>query len=228
MQSFVIGQLRVYTTNAHDGSVDSAQVAQEKLKLFHSEEYPVFEMNQVHGEHVEVIQEASTQTKMTATDGLITRRKKCYLMVKTADCVPLIMYDQAHQSVALLHVGWRGAHQGIIAKALAQMRVLYGTDPSTANYYIGPAIKSCCYRFTDAPVQADDPAWRQHVVRKDAIWQIDLPGFIRAACLAMGANQQHIIDSEECTGHQLDYHSYTRSKKTGKRTGLQATIVQLS
>ena len=80
-------------------------------------------------------------------DALITDAKGILLSVRTADCVPVLMYDRVKGAVAAVHSGWRGTFTRIGVKTLERMISLYGTDPSDVSAAIGPAIGGCCYEI---------------------------------------------------------------------------------
>ena len=45
-------------------------------------------------------------------DALITDQPGLLVGVTVADCVPILIYDHAHQVVAAIHAGWRGTVSG--------------------------------------------------------------------------------------------------------------------
>ena len=67
----------------------------------------VAHMRQVHGNEVHVIDDPSTEPPVC--DGLATDRRGLALVVQTADCVPLVFWDERQNVVAAVHAGWRGA-----------------------------------------------------------------------------------------------------------------------
>lgn len=70
-------------------------------------------------------------------DGLITETKGQVLVIKTADCVPLLMYDG--KRVGILHAGKKGLFNGIIEEAFPYF------DKDSLIVGIGPHIRKCCY-----------------------------------------------------------------------------------
>ena len=88
---------------------------------------------------------ASIQCLNEEADALVTDLKGILLSVRTADCVPVLLYDGVKKAVAAVHSGWRGTYQQIGIKTVKRMTKLYGTDPADIKAAIGPAIGGCCY-----------------------------------------------------------------------------------
>jgi YfiH family protein len=78
-------------------------------------------------------------------DALITDVPGLLLVVKTADCLPVLLVDEANRAVASVHCGWRGTKARILDKAVRAMREAYGTDPRRLVAALGPCIGPCCY-----------------------------------------------------------------------------------
>ncbi|MDO5296051.1 MAG: peptidoglycan editing factor PgeF [bacterium] len=78
-------------------------------------------------------------------DACITNVPGLPLMITTADCVPLIMYDTVHKAVGLTHAGWRGTVAKISQYTLQAMHDNYGTDPADVQAAVGPSIGPCCF-----------------------------------------------------------------------------------
>ncbi len=89
--------------------------------------------------------------EMPECDGLITSTPGIALMVFTADCTPILLWDSATGAVGAVHAGWRGTAGNIAGKAVAAMTKAFGTDPKNLHAAIGPNIGSCCFE-TDADV----------------------------------------------------------------------------
>lgn len=74
------------------------------------------------------------------TDGLITDKKKVALVVKFADCTPVILYDKNKKVLAALHSGWRGTSEKISEVAINKMINDFSSDPRDIYAFIGPSI----------------------------------------------------------------------------------------
>ncbi len=83
-------------------------------------------------------------------DGLVTKEPGVALMVFTADCTPILLWDPVTGAVGAAHAGWRGTAADICGKTVAAMAAL-GADPANIRAAIGPNIGQCCFE-TDMDV----------------------------------------------------------------------------
>lgn len=79
---------------------------------------PVVQARQVHGDMTAVITSASTtREELDGYDALVTDRPGIAIGARTADCIPVLMYDPVHRAIAAVHSGWKGTIAKISAKA---------------------------------------------------------------------------------------------------------------
>jgi YfiH family protein len=109
-------------------------------------------MNQVHGHHVEKVDEP-LHSAVEATDALITTTPRLALAVVTADCVPVLMADARAGVVAAVHAGRVGAASGVVARAVEAM-VAAGAHPGDISVLLGPAVSGANYEVP--ATMADD------------------------------------------------------------------------
>ncbi|MFQ5886851.1 MAG: polyphenol oxidase family protein, partial [Anaerolineae bacterium] len=100
---------------------------------------------QVHGHSVAVVGPKDKGRIVPATDGLVTESARVGLMLRFADCLPILLYDPQKRVIGLGHAGWRGT-VGLLAQRLAQtMREEFGCHLGQVRAALGPAIGPCCY-----------------------------------------------------------------------------------
>ena len=103
--------------------------------------YYVVQPHQVHGCEIrEVLRADTTRDELEGVDALVTDVPGVAISVRTADCIPVLLYDPVHKAVAAVHAGWRGTVQHISLKVIDRMRELYGTQASNLLAVIGPGI----------------------------------------------------------------------------------------
>ena len=103
--------------------------------------YYVVQPHQVHGCEIrEVLRADTTRDELEGVDALVTDVPGVAISVRTADCIPVLMYDPVHKAVAAVHDGWRGTVQRLSQKVIAEMRHRYGTNPADLKAVIGPGI----------------------------------------------------------------------------------------
>jgi YfiH family protein len=172
---------------------------------------PVQFMEQVHGNHVEVINDL-IQPSPTA-DALVTTNPKMALAVMVADCIPLLLANQG--SVAAVHVGRKGLLNGVSQKAIVKMREL---DSSPISAVMGPSICGRCYE-----VSPDIYAEVTHVFPRAASETSQgTPSLDLAAALSFELEKIDIdvLNLARCTMEDLSFYSYRRDGVTGRQAGV--------
>lgn len=99
---------------------------------------------QVHGTKLAYVQMRDLGRIIPDSDGGVTQLADCCLVVNTADCVPLLLFDPVIHCIGAVHAGWKGVSDGIIDTALDAFIEL-GSSPNDIIAAIGPHINSCCY-----------------------------------------------------------------------------------
>ncbi|MDH4208734.1 MAG: polyphenol oxidase family protein, partial [Anaerolineae bacterium] len=100
---------------------------------------------QVHGNQVALVDRRHCGGVVPDTDALITAQPGVALMLRFADCLPILLYDPCVPAVGLGHAGWRGTAAEIASRMVARMREAFGTDPTKIVAALGPAVGPCCY-----------------------------------------------------------------------------------
>jgi len=101
---------------------------------------------QVHGDRVARVTAADRGTVIADTDALVSDSPGVTLLMRFADCVPLIYWAPKQGAFGLAHGGWRGSVQGIAAKTARAMSDMFGCRPDELRVGIGPSIGTCCYQ----------------------------------------------------------------------------------
>jgi len=99
----------------------------------------------VHGARVAVVGEKDRGTVFSETDALVTDTPGVVLMLRFADCVPVLFYDRRKRVTGLAHAGWRGVPAGIIPATVAMLVTEFGCELSDLWAGVGPSIGPCCY-----------------------------------------------------------------------------------
>ena len=141
---------------------------------------------QVHGADAVMATDGapSDRSLMIRADGIVTTRPGLGLSILTADCLPLLMVDEAACVIGACHAGWRGAVSGIVGTTLALMRDK-GAGPVTAM--IGPTIRQPSYQvgaeMREACLAGVDPGIREAAAscflpEEGGRFRFDLPGLV--------------------------------------------------
>ena len=113
-----------------DNPLHVAQNRQMLSQFLPSE--PVW-LKQVHG--IKVV-DAATESCEPEADASFTTRPNVVCVTMTADCLPVLLCDQAGTRVAAVHAGWRSLCDGVIESAVKEMQ----TEGKELMAWLGPAI----------------------------------------------------------------------------------------
>ena len=103
--------------------------------------YPVIQGHQVHGDRIAVIDRPElTREDLEGYDAFICKFPGIAIGVRTADCVPILLYDPVQRVVAAIHSGWKGTVLKIAQKTIGLMKCDFGCLPENLRAIIGPAI----------------------------------------------------------------------------------------
>ena len=93
---------------------------------------------QTHSKNIGIV--TSSGDIFPDTDALITNIPGICLFIRTADCVPILLYDPVQKAVAAIHSGWRSTLQEISKHTIELMQREFGTNPANLIAGIGPSI----------------------------------------------------------------------------------------
>ncbi len=190
---------------------------------------------QIHSDLLRYVtaNDAGTGTVLAAGiagDGFYTDRPGVLLLIRTADCVPLLLTARREDGaplVAAVHAGWRGTLSGIAPRAVEALLALGGTLPSV-KVAVGPCIHACCFQVQEDFVEAvtakrgADFA-KRHIEKKSTGLYCDLLGMHREMLFDAGLTEAQLDTSPDCTvcmPHR--YHSHRAGK--GLRGAMGALI----
>ena len=177
-------------------------------------------LKQIHSTQVMVFDSPVNAGVMSQGEGdaLVTNQPQLLLVIRTADCVPVLLIDHRTGVIGAIHAGWRGAVDGIVPKTIQTCVERFGSQVSHMHVAIGPSIGPCCYEV-DAqviePLQTHYPDWLG-VLQKTTTGKgmLDLRKLIWHQVLASGIPEQQVEQNEQCTHCRDDlFFSYRREGK---------------
>ncbi len=103
--------------------------------------YHVIQSHQTHDDRIALIDRPGlTREDLEGIDAMITNLRGVAIGVRTADCIPVLMYDPVHHAGAAVHCGWKSTVKRISGKTIARMAEEFGTVASDLIAVIGPGI----------------------------------------------------------------------------------------
>ncbi|MGH9422150.1 MAG: polyphenol oxidase family protein [Thermoanaerobaculia bacterium] len=215
-----------YTTIDFEGGLDDVAVA--RLMRIVRDRFGVdaalSTCTQVHGKSVVRASREARWRECDSCDALWSSESGTALGIKVADCLPVTIADMEHGVIANIHSGWRGAVQKITAEALDVLGVATPFDPASAQAWLGPSIRICCFEVGEEVVEQFRASYAEaelFVDRGGAKPHIDLPGLTTALLAERGMLPDNVHDSGLCTRCDGSiFHSYRR-----KRGGRNLAIV---
>lgn len=182
-----------------------------------------YEAKQIHSDIVNILD--NNYINNTIGDALITNLPNKPIIIKVADCVPILLYDKENRVLALVHSGWKGTLQNITSKTVKTMIDKFNSNPNNIYSYIYPSIRQCHFEVEyDVYKQFKEKIKdiEKYTIKKDIKYYIDLQSIITKELKELGIN--NIIDTNICTYCNNNiYHSY-RYNHTDKRNILLAMI----
>lgn len=163
---------------------------------------------QTHSCNIAIIGADGTVPNLDDTDAIICMAEGVKIGVRTADCVPVVVYAPDIRAVAAIHAGWKGSLECIVDKTLKRLMSL-GANLKLAEAAFGPSICGDCYeisteladRFSDKGYYDCFVSWRH----------IDLESVNRKQLLAAGILAEKIYSKRFCTLESEFLPSWRRS-----------------
>ena len=158
-------------------------------------------------------------------DGLITNTPGVGLVVFTADCTPILLWDKLTGAVGAVHAGWRGTASQIAAKAVKAMETHYGSRPEDICAAIGPNIGPCCFEtdadVPEAMIAAFGEEAKAHIRQEGKKYYVNLKELNALSLRRAGV--ENIEISKECTACRPD--KFWSHRRVGSERGSQGAII---
>jgi len=100
--------------------------------------FKLAQVRQVHSSDV-ILVDAPTDGEFKG-DAMISNKPGICLLMRFADCVPILFYDEQRKAVGIAHAGWKGTVKDIGARVVKKMGDAFGSKPAELLVGIGPSI----------------------------------------------------------------------------------------
>ena len=182
---------------------------------------------QTHSKNIGIVN--SSKDLFPDTDALITNKSGICIFIRTADCVPILLYDPIQNALAVIHSGWKSTIQEISKHTIELMHKEFGTKPENLIAGIGPSIGPDVY---EVGIEVAELFHKQFsvnhivnpIVNSDKfllnLWEVN-----KHILIESGIPESQIEIAEICTytNPQLFYSA----RRDGVKTGRLATGILL-
>ena len=198
----------------------SDKINQNGLKLifYNAEESSILtkksivSMVQTHSTNIEMVNDK--KLAYSNVDGIFSCNKNYALQVKTADCLPIFFVHQHENIFGVIHAGWKGLKNGIISKS-SKLLKKHINDFNEITAFIGPSISQKNYEVKNEFI---DYFGNKFIDKVEDKFFCNLKGVASSQLHEIGV--KNIIDCNQCTYENNNYHSYRRNKTSKRMTGL--------
>lgn len=176
--------------------------------------------SQAQADRVAIVKAEHRGTRIQEVDAFVTDTPNISLLLRFADCVPILFFDPVHRAIGIAHAGWRGTVMKIVTKTAQTMFDTFGTRPHDLIACIAPSIGPCCYRIGDEVIGHVRAAFQNAdellIPQADNGIHFDL--WQANACQLRTLGVEQIESANLCTAHHTDdFYSWRAEKsKTGR------------
>lgn len=139
------------TTTKLMGSFIKYQDPKEFRKFLKLTKKDIIFAEQVHKNSISIVTKDDCGNTVKKVDGLITKDHNLYLVIFTADCIPLFFYDWVNRIIGLTHAGKMGSLMNISGNTVKGMQKL-GAQVKYIKVHLGPHICKKCYQLDLAKI----------------------------------------------------------------------------
>ena len=165
----------------------------------------IVSLNQIHSNRIHMVESAGSQEmEKCEGDGLVTNIENVALMIKTADCFPVLIVDPIHRAVGAVHSGWRGTLARILPGAIEEMAGQYRSDPARLMAAIGPGIRECCFEVDEEVARLFKEAYPGESTARPRTdvpgkYFVDIARVLKVQLTQAGVPPENQYDSGMCT-----------------------------
>ena len=177
-------------------------------------EKDILSLEQVHGRDILIVEEkpAAPCAIYGTADAMLTSLKEVCLVIRAADCVPVILADKKSRAVGAVHSGWKGSRLGISGAAAALMKERFGCSGDDLLACILPSIGPQSYEVKEDVAQY----FPEYTARRGGSLFVDLWAAVTASLVAEGVPHENIFNCRICNLQNTDEFFSHRHGDTGR------------
>ncbi len=200
---------------------NNTKILENRKFLYEKIAMPICEVHQVHGNKLlfDIDSIKYTDTATLEADGMATQKTKYALLIKTADCQPILITHKNGKHIMALHVGWRGNRIDFIQKAIDEFCNYYQLMAKDLFAVRGPSLGPNQAEFTNFEFEwgKNYEKWYDDTNNTLNLWELT-----RYQLQQAGLLYQNIYGLDLCT---KTLEKYYFSHRNNPNTGRQASLI---
>ncbi len=174
----------------------------------------ILELNQKHKDNIVFCDSIS---KDIEADAVATSLTNVGLMIKTADCQPLLLTHSSQKYIAAFHVGWRANRGGFLYKWIKKFCERYRIDAQDLFVVRGPSLSSYAAWFVNFDKEWGDEFKKYYDPKQKTVnlWRLTKDQLIEC-----GIKKQNIFELDLCTYYCEFFFSYRRERSSERQASI--------
>ena len=227
------------TGNKYDFSTKNGQVEDSKLKLavdLGISADQIILLKQEHSDRIVRITEQNLIDQNLVGDAMITNLPNVLLGIKTADCIPVLIFDATQNTIAVIHLSRQTAIIGLLEKVIEALVQEYNCNVINLKIYMMPSLQvqnHLVYKqeYSKFPDQYSQKLIRGvHIINNANLVSdhldtnnlqlkdlsnmrsahLNLQQLVKDKLTTLGVNIENLVEDTTDTFQDNNYHSYRR------------------
>ena len=182
--------------------------------------YTNYEFRQIKQTNSDICIQSQTGSENTEADDHYTTEKNKALIIRTADCLPILVYDSSAEMILSVHAGWKGVENRIFQKSVDQ------TNLKNLQIFMGPHIHKQSFEVDTDVYQKLQASYAMGLRNKkysetDIFEKVGNKFHIDLKKIVMSSLDEKIVtqltDLNFDTLTRTDFHSYRRDRENAGR-----------
>lgn len=229
-------QFLIISTDISDGSWDEdpknqEAVFQNRKKLCEKLDIDFSSLVLCHQLHTDTIYEVPEKSQIKnfkigypdGVDALISVSQDIFLVIRTADCLPVFFFDETSQAFGVAHCGWKGVYKELASSTLLKLIEKFGCEKKNIRIIVGPGIGACCYKLDQVKDDRLEKCQQKFGAEVVENAHLDLKKALEIELTRIGISADQMSFHPACTCCDERYFSYYRAHQ--KQTGQMAHMI---
>jgi len=198
---FTFNQLKNYDSIIY-GFTTKNWTKEALIENLNLNDFSIISLKQIHSDRFHFLNKKPDRDLIG--DAIITNRSNILLTVKTADCLPILIFDSKKRIAAAVHVGWKGTAKKVAQKVIKEMIDSLKVKLPSIFALLGPCICKKCYEVGEEVKELWEKEWGHFnnlliPSHKEGKYQLDLRKANIIQIEGLGLKQENIFNINLCT-----------------------------